>query len=112
MGYSYGRAQGGKVVVRYDDACGGRQTRTISSGVERSGADPVTGQHYHTFPAGVMVRSSSERGVHVSYASDHMDGIHWTGANGTGPMGCHQTNSATRASEAISPRAGRFCSRT
>ena len=92
MGYSYGRAQGGVVTIAYDDACAGRQTRTIRSGIWDSPPDPVTGQVYETLPMGVMVRSSGNESAHVGYSSMHLDGIHWLDTNGTGPMGCHGTH--------------------
>lgn len=92
MGFSYGRTQGGVVAIYYRDACAGRTTRFIRSGVPLSGPDPVTHQRYETLPMGVNIRSSGKGGVHQGYSSEHLDGIHWTEANGVGPMGCHGTH--------------------
>lgn len=99
MGYSYGRSQGGVVTIAYDDACAGRQTRTIRSGIVSSTADPVTGQVYETLPMGVMVRSSGDEAAHVNYSSSHLDGMHWMESNGRGPMGCHGTHAHYAATQ-------------
>ncbi|MBK7862344.1 MAG: hypothetical protein IPJ65_27795 [Archangiaceae bacterium] len=95
VGYSYGRSQGGVVTVAYDDACAGRQTRTIKSG-KFEGApqiDPITRQTYVTLPLGQNVRTGGRgrtpAGGHDDYSSNHVDGFHWTESNGIGPMGCH-----------------------
>jgi hypothetical protein len=105
MGYGYGRAQGGKVVVEYDDACAGRRPRTLVSGYYDApyyGPDPVTHQRYQTVPMNVYVRTggpSGAGGAHVSYSTGEPDGIHWTAANGIGPMGCHGTHAHYNATD-------------